>query len=95
MAKVTRVFRDNFDAWSQYKIDSCHFTVAEIEDLRALIRIDLTPGPDQLRGKCEFLTIAGVKIPATIDDHEERYKLWDEFFASEVADIRLIERTAA
>lgn len=95
MAKATRKFRDNFDAWSQYKIAAGHFTVQGIEELRALIRIDLTPGPDQMRAECEFFTIAGVKIPATIDDHEERYKLWDDFFAAEVADIQLAERQAA
>jgi hypothetical protein len=82
MATVTREFRNNFENWAQRKIDACHFTLAEIEDLRGLIRKDLTPGPDQLRGECEFLTAAGVKIPATIDDHEERYRLWESFFAA-------------
>jgi len=95
MAKATRVFRDNFDAWSQHKISAGDFTAQEIDDLRALIRIDLTPGPDQMRDECELFNANGVKIPATIDDHEDRYKLWDGFFAAEVADIRLMERQAA
>lgn len=95
MAKATRQFRDNFEAWAQHKVDMCEFTVQEIEELRGMIRKDMTPGPDQLRAECEFLTSAGVKIPATIDDHEERYRLWDAFFAAELMDIRLMERQAA
>lgn len=86
MAKATRQFRDNFESWAQNKIDAGHFTLAEIEELRALIRKDLTHGPDQLRGECEFLTAAGVMIPSVIDDHEERYRLWDSFFAAELAE---------
>lgn len=95
MATVTKQFRNNFEAWAQCKIDACEWTLAEIEGLRAMIRKDLTPGPDQLRGECEFLTIAGVKMPATIDDHDARYRLWDGFFAAELADIQLMQRQAA
>lgn len=95
MAKATRTFRDNFEAWAQYKIDQCHFTAQEIADLRALIRIDLTPGPDQLRAECELFNAKGVPIPATIDDHEERYRVWDAFFAAELADLQLMEKQAA
>lgn len=42
---------------------------------RVMIRKDLTPGKDQLR---QF----------AIDDHEERFKLWDHFFAAECEEIR-------
>lgn len=95
MAKATRQFRDNFEAWAQHQLDACNYTLSEIEGLRGMIRKDITEGPDQLRGECVFLTSKGVKIPATIDDHEERYRLWDGFFAAELADIELMARQAA
>ena len=95
MAKVNRRFRENFDAFSAHRIETGEFTAEDVAELKLLIQIDLTPGPDQLRQECFFLNAAGVKIPATIDDHEERYRLWDEFFAAEVADIELRRRMAA
>jgi len=95
MAKATRQFRDNFEAWAQHKIDVCEFTLAEMEEWRAAIRKDLTPGPDQLRAECEYFDSIGVKRPAMLDDHEERYRLWDSFFANELADILIRQRMAA
>jgi len=95
MATVTKQFRNNFEAWAQCKIDACHFTLAEIEELRKLIRIDLTPGPDQLRAECDLFNAKGIKIPATIDDHEERYRVWDAFFAADLADIQLMQKQDA
>ena len=31
---------------------------------------------------------AGVEVPATIDDHNERYRLWADYFAAEAEAIR-------
>ena len=84
MATVTKQFRDNFEAWSRVKIAAGDFSIEEMADLREMIRIDLKPGPDQLRKGMEIISAAGVKITAAIDDHSERYKLWDEYFTAEL-----------
>ena len=75
MATVTKRFKDNFDYWIANRIECGEFTEEQAEELRGLIRTDLTPGKDQLR---QF----------AIDDHEERFKLWDDFFSIECAEIR-------
>lgn len=67
------------------------FSVSEMDEFRALVRKDLEPGLDQIRGEVDFLEIAGVKIPATIDNAADRYQLWDEFFSAEVAEIEMAE----
>lgn len=56
-------------------------------EFRDTLRRDLAPGPDQLR---EGLTVivANIEIPAAINDHEQRYRLWAEFFATEAEAIR-------
>jgi len=94
MATVSRRFRDNFDAFSTHRMETGEFTADDVAELKRLIQIDLTPGPDQLRKEVFFLNAAGVKIPATIDDHEERYRYWAEFFEAEVADIELQRKAA-
>ena len=83
MATVTRQFKDNFEAWAADRIARGQFSEAEMDDFKAMIRKDLQPGPDQLRQGLEFINAAGVVVPATIDDHEERYRLWDGYFAEE------------
>lgn len=83
MATVTRQFKDNFDAWAKNRISRGQFSEAEMDDFKAMIRKDLQPGPDQLRQGLEIIKSAGVAVPATIDDHEERYRLWDGYFAEE------------
>lgn len=75
MATVTKKFKDNFDYWIANRVECGEFTTEQAEELRVMIRTDLTPGKDQLR---QF----------AIDDHEERFKLWDDFFAAECAEIR-------
>ena len=75
MATVTKAFKENYDFWIANRVESGEFTPADAEELRVMIRKDLTPGPDQFR---QF----------AIDDHEERFKLWDDFFAAECAEIR-------
>lgn len=90
MAKVTKRFRDNFDLYAEDRLASGEFTEEEMIELKALIRKDLEPGPDQIRKEVDCLMVAGVKIPATIDDEEQRYKLWDEFFEVEAAIINAV-----
>ena len=83
MATVTRKFKEQFDIWATRKLSDGDFTNQEMEDLKVLLRKDFAPGPDQLREGLTFIKAAGVEVPATIDDHEERYRVWDEYFASE------------
>lgn len=85
MATVTRAFKEKFDIWAANKIAYGDFTNQEMEDLKALLRKDFTPGPDQIRAGLTFIKAAGVEVPATIDDHEERYRIWDAYFTSENA----------
>lgn len=87
MATVTRQFKENFEKFAQHRIDTGQFTLAEAEEFRKMVRADLMPGPDQLRGECEYLTAAGVKVPAVIDDENERYRVWDSFFAEKCKEI--------
>ena len=94
MATVSRRFRDNFDAFSTHRMETGEFTADDVAELKRLIQIDLTPGPDQLREEVFYLNSSGVKIPATIDDHEERYRYWADFFEAEVEDIELQRRVA-
>ena len=91
MATVTKQFRDNYEFWIDHKIKTGQFTEKQADDLKVMIRKDLTEGPDQLRAGLEIILAAGVVMPASIDDHLERYKLWDDFFVVECADIRLIK----
>ena len=88
MATVTARFKDNYEFWSAHKVATGEFSKDEMDGLKAMIRTDLTKGPDQLRQGLEIINLAGVPIPATIDDHEERYQLWDRFFAEECEAIR-------
>lgn len=91
---VSRQFRDNLEKWSAHRIATGQWTAEEIEGLREMLRTEIRPGPDQFRQGVTVLTRCGVAIPATIDDHEERYRLWDDFFADEVRIIAKQEATA-
>lgn len=85
MATVTKRFRDDFEVWAADRLASGQFSEAEMSDFKELLRRELTPGPDQLREGLTVIIAAGVTVPATIDDHEERYRLWADFFAGEAA----------
>lgn len=85
MATVTRKFRDDFEIWAADRIASGTWTSEEIEELKAMLRVDFSPGPDQLRAGLTVISAAGVEVPAMIDDHEERYRLWSEFFSAKSA----------
>jgi hypothetical protein len=91
---VSAAFRRNFEIFAEHRVSSGFFTDEEMEGLRELIRKDLRPGPDQIRAEVDCLEIAGVKIPATIDDVADRYRLWDEFFAAEVEALELANMMA-
>lgn len=95
MATVTKKFRDDFELWAADRIAKCEWTSEGIEELRAALRIDFAPGPDQLRAGCSIITAAGVEMPSTMDDHEERYRFWANFFAAEADAIRRLRRDAA
>lgn len=84
MATVTRQFKDDFETWAKQKIDAREWTREEIEGLRVMIRQDLTPGPDVLRQHLTHLDALGVEAPSMIEDHEERYRLWSQYFADEI-----------
>ena len=86
---VSPAFRRNFEIFAEHRIASGLFTAEEMEYLRELIRKDLRPGPDPIRAEVDCLEIAGVRIPATIDDVADRYRLWEEFLADEVEAIEL------
>jgi hypothetical protein len=58
-----------------------------MEEFRGTIRQDLAPGPDLLRAGLVVI-VGGVEVPAAIEDHEERYRLWADFFAAEADSIR-------
>lgn len=83
MATVTRKFRDDFEIWASDQIVRGQFTQNEMDEFKDMLRIDLTPGPDQLREGLTLINAAGVEVPATIDDHERRYRLWAGFFSAE------------
>lgn len=87
MATVTKKFKENFDAWANDRLRSGEFTEADMEELKALLRKDLQPGTDQLRQGLVHFDAAGIEHPSTIDDHEERYRLWDGFFAEKARSI--------
>ena len=94
MTTVSRQFRDNFELFAAHRMANGELTEEDVAELKRLIRIDLEPGPDQLRQAVLYLNAAGAKIPATIDDHEERYRYWADFFEAEVADIELQRKAA-
>ena len=91
MATVTKAFRDNYDYWITHKLEIGEFTNKQADDLKDMIRKDLTDGPDQLREGLKIIIASGVEVPATIDDHLERYKAWDDFFSVECTEIRFIK----
>lgn len=88
MATVTKKFRDDFETWAGYRIASGQWSEAEMADFKDMLRRDLAPGQDQLRAGAKIILAAGVEVLAAIDDHEERYRLWADFFATEVESIR-------
>lgn len=95
MTTVTRKFRDDFDTWAADRLAKGEFTLADMDAFKDMLRRDLAPGPDQLRAGLTVIIAAGVEVPATIDDHEERYRLWADYFALEAESIHGLQRKAA
>lgn len=91
---VTKKFRDDFEAWSAHRVASGEWEVTEMAQLKDVLRRDLAPGLDQLRLGVQAITATGVEVPAAIDDHEERYRLWAEYFSVEAEAIRQLASTA-
>ena len=89
MATVTRKFRDDFDAWAANRTETGEWSEADIEKFKVMLRHDLAPGEDQLRAGLKIILTAGVEMPATINDHDERYRLWADYFAAEAEAINL------
>ena len=94
MATVTRKFRDDFDTWAVDRVRKGEFTPADMDEFKEMVRRDLMPGPDQLRAGLKVIVAAGVEVPAAIDDHEERYRLWADFFSLEAEAIRINTKEA-
>ena len=87
MATVTKKFRDDFETWAGHRLASGDWTETEMQEFKGMLRKDLAPGPDQLRAGIS--TAAGsITKPAAIDDHEERYRLWADYFSAEASEIK-------
>ncbi len=95
MATVTRKFRDDFETWASDRTVKGQFSENELAEFKDMLRRDLAPGPDQLRDGLTVIIAAGVEVPVTIDDHEERYRLWANYFDAEAEAIRINNRMAA
>ena len=92
MATVTRKFRDDFDSWASDRLAKAVFTPGEMDEFKDLLRRDLAPGTDHLRAGLVVIIAAGVEMKATIDDHEERYRLWADYFSIEAESIRNLKK---
>lgn len=90
MATVTRKFRDDFECWAADRLARGEFTEADMTEFKDILRRDLAPGPDQLRDGLTVILASGLEVPTTIDDHEERYRLWANYFAVESQTIRAL-----
>ncbi|MBK6355387.1 MAG: hypothetical protein IPF44_06865 [Betaproteobacteria bacterium] len=95
MATVTRKFKANFLTFAAHRVATGQWSDDDVAELQASIRADLYPGPDLQRAGLVFVLASGVEIPASIDDHEERYRLWDEFFEAEAEAINQIQEKEA
>ena len=93
--RVTKQFKDDFDTWAEDRLRNGDFTAEEMDEMKSMIRIELKPGPDQLRQGVEAINAAGVVVPVTIDSNEERYKVWSNYFSAEAKDIKSRARKIA
>lgn len=83
MAIVTRKFRDDYEAWAVDRLARGIFTENDMIEFKEMLRRDLTSSPDLLREGLTVVIAMGVEIPATINDHEKRIRLWADYFACE------------
>lgn len=88
MATVTRKFRDDFETWAADRLATGQFSVEDMAEFCEMLRRDFAPGPDQLREGLTCINHASIEVTATIDDHEQRYRMWADYFQAEAASIR-------
>ena len=93
--RVTKEFRDNFETWSANALKWGDFTKEDMAEFKEMLRTDMQPGHDQLRQGLEFITAAGVTVPAMIDNYEDRIKCWADYFAHCAKSIRQGWKVAA
>lgn len=92
---VTKQFKEDFDVWANDVLSSGEFTNDDMEELKTLLRKDFQPGPDHLRDCYELIIAGGAKVPAAIDNYEDRIKAWTDFFSVCANEIRNRYRRAA
>ena len=84
MAKVSKEFSQWFEAFAVERVRTGAYTLADVEELRAVVRRDLKPGPDTQRCDVDCLMIGGQPVSACIDDADERRQLWENFLMKRV-----------
>lgn len=87
---VTKQFKEDFEIWAKEQLRTGVFSQDEMTEFKALLRIDMAPGPDQLRAGLEVINEAGVTVPAMIDSYEDRIKCWTDFFSVCANEIRAV-----
>lgn len=92
--KVTQKFMEDFKTWESDRLHWKDFTQSEMDGFKDLLRIELRPGPDQIR---QGLTVIedGKERSANIDDVEERIRMWSNYFAICADEIRARHKKAA
>ena len=93
--RVTKSFKDDFDVWAEDRLRHGDFTQEDMTEFKAMLRKDMAPGPDQLREGLKFITAAGLEVPATIDNYEDRIKCWTNYFSACASEIRARYKVAA
>ena len=88
VVKVTKQFKEDFDVWANCRLRHGDFTQDEMTEFKAMLRIDMADGPDQLRQGLTLITAAGVEVPAMIDRVEDRVKCWTDYFSACANEIR-------
>lgn len=89
---VTKQFKEDFDLWAANALACGEFTQEDMTEFKGMLRKEFQPGPDQLRDGYEIINAAGVKIPAAIDNYEERIKVWTGFFSNAANQLRRVAK---
>lgn len=92
---VTKEFKQDFDLWATEAVACGDFTKPDMDELKAMLRKDFQPGHDQLREGLKAITMAGLVVPAAIDDYVERIRVWTVFFADKANQLRALHRRTA
>jgi hypothetical protein len=43
--RVTKQFKDDFDTWAEDRLSTGKFSKEEMDEFKAMLRIDFAPGP--------------------------------------------------